>query len=118
MNPVDLELVKLKRQWQNVVKTNGEKPMLICLGEKHETDLFDGFLKSRLSEDYDGEDVFLIHYQEFNGMDSFGQTLLDEWKEFYELLEKSEENIPQWELNVSEKNLKQMPTKHFFLYWN
>ncbi|EJL74241.1 tetratricopeptide repeat protein [Chryseobacterium populi] len=114
MNPVDLELVKLKRQWQNVVSKNDEKPMLICLGEKHETELFDGFIKSRLSEDDDGEDIFLIHYQEFNGMTSFGQTLLDEWKEFYELLEKSEENIPQWELNVTDQAFKTDACKAFF----
>lgn len=114
MNPVDLELVKLKRQWQNVVSKNGEKPMLICLGEKHETDLFDGFIKSRLSEDYDGEDVFLVHYQEFNGMDSFGQALFDEWKEYYEMLEKSEKNIPQWELNISDEKFKTDAYKAFF----
>ncbi|GAA4152194.1 hypothetical protein GCM10022217_06790 [Chryseobacterium ginsenosidimutans] len=114
MNPVDLELVKLKRQWQNVVKANDKKPMFICLGEKHETDLFDGFIKSRLSEDYDGEDIFLIHYQEFNGMDSFGRILLDDWKEYYELLEKSEENIPQWELNVSDEKFKTDAYKAFF----
>ena len=114
MNPVDLELVKLKRQWQNVVSKNEEKPMLICLGEKHETDLFDGFIKSRLSEDYDGEDLFLIHYQEFNGMNSFGQTLFDEWKEFYELLEKSEENIPQLELNLSDEKFKTDAFKAFY----
>ncbi|WP_228375331.1 hypothetical protein [Chryseobacterium sp. UNC8MFCol] len=78
MNPVDLELVKLKRQWKKVVSKNEEKPMLICVGEKHETDLFDGFLKSKLSEDEEGNDIFLLHYQEFSGMNSFGQTLLDE----------------------------------------
>ena len=61
MNPVDLELVKLKRQWRNVVAKNEKMPMLICLGEKHETELFDGFIKSKLSEDYDEEDIFLIH---------------------------------------------------------
>ncbi len=33
MNPVDLELVKLKRQWKKVVSKNEEKPMLICVGE-------------------------------------------------------------------------------------
>ncbi|WP_415326069.1 tetratricopeptide repeat protein [Chryseobacterium sp. MMS23-Vi53] len=114
MNPVDLELVKLKRQWQNVVKTNGKKPMFICLGEKHETDLFDGFIKSRLSEDYDGEDIFLVHYQEFNGMDSFGQTLFDEWKEYYDMLEKSEENIPQWEMNIADNQYKTDAYKAFF----
>lgn len=114
MNPVDLELVKLKRQWQKVVSKNEKKPMLICVGEKHETDLFDGFIKSRLSEDYDEEDVFLVHYQEFNGMNSFGQTLFDEWKEFYELLEKSEENIPEWELNTSEGKFKTDAFKAFF----
>ncbi|MFC3161068.1 Tetratricopeptide repeat-containing protein [Chryseobacterium arachidis] len=114
MNPVDLELVKLKRQWQNVVKTNGKKPMFICLGEKHETDLFDGFIKSRLSEDYDGEDVFLVHYQEFNRMDSFGQSLFDEWKEYYEMLENSKENIPKWELNVAENQFKTDAYKAFF----
>jgi hypothetical protein len=90
MNPVDLELVKLKRQWQKTVAKNQHVPMLIAVGEKHETDLFDGFIKSRLSEDEDdGDAIFLIHYQEFNGMNSFGQTLFDDWKEYYELLKKS-----------------------------
>ncbi|KQT25995.1 hypothetical protein ASG22_04685 [Chryseobacterium sp. Leaf405] len=114
MNPVDLELVKLKRQWQNVVKANDKMPMLICHGEKHETDLFDGFIKSRLSEDYDGEDLFLIHYQEFNGMDAFGQNLFDEWKEYYDLLEKNEENIPKWELNISDNQFDTDANKAFF----
>ncbi|QBJ84954.1 hypothetical protein DDI74_01165 [Chryseobacterium gleum] len=114
MNPVDLELVKLKRQWQKVVSKNEEKPMLICLGEKHETDLFDGFIKSKLSEDEEGDDVFLLHYQEFNGMNSFGQTLLDEWAEFYEMLKKSEENIPEWELRQPDENFKTDAYKAFY----
>ncbi|NML59200.1 tetratricopeptide repeat protein [Chryseobacterium cheonjiense] len=114
MNPVDLELVKLKRKWQQVVKSNPEKPMLIALGEKHETDLFDGFIKSRLSEDYDGEDIFLVHYQEFNGMNSFGQALWEEWKEYYEMLEKSEEDIPHWELNFTDHQFKTDAYKAFF----
>jgi Tfp pilus assembly protein PilF len=114
MNPVDLELVKLKRQWQKVVSKNEEKPMLICIGEKHETDLFDGFIKSRLSEDEESDDVFLLHYQEFNGMNSFGQTLLDEWTEFYEMLKKSEEDIPQWKLKDPEKDFKTDAYKAFY----
>nr|WP_315034744.1 hypothetical protein [uncultured Chryseobacterium sp.] len=114
MNPVDLELVKLKRQWQKVVSKNEEKPMLICLGEKHETDLFDGFLKSKLSEDEEGEDVFLLHYQEFNGMNSFGQTLLNEWKEYYEMLEKSEDNIPEWKIDHPDRTFKTDAYKAFY----
>ncbi|CAI8876018.1 tetratricopeptide repeat protein [Chryseobacterium sp. IT-36CA2] len=114
MNPVDLELVKLKRQWQKVVSKNKEKPMLICTGEKHETDLFDGFIKSRLSEDEESDDVFLLHYQEFNGMNSYGQTLLDEWTEFYEMLKKSEENVPQWELKNPEEKFKTDAYKAFY----
>ncbi|WP_419867825.1 tetratricopeptide repeat protein [Chryseobacterium sp. CT-SW4] len=114
MNPVDLELVKLKRQWQNVVKLNEDKPMFICLGEKHETDLFDGFIKSRLSEDYDGEDIFLIHYQEFNGMSTFGQALFEEWKEYYEMLEKSEKDTPQWKLETRDNQFKTDAYKAFF----
>lgn len=114
MNPVDLELVKLKRQWKKVVSKNEEKPMLICTGEQHETDLFDGFLKSRLSEDEESEDVFLLHYQEFNGMSSFGQTLWDEWKEFYEMLEKSEENIPEWKLKTPDQTFKTDAYKAFY----
>ncbi|WP_288243821.1 hypothetical protein [uncultured Chryseobacterium sp.] len=114
MNPVDLELVKLKRKWHQVVKSNTEKPMLIALGEKHETDLFDGFIKSRLSEDDDGEDIFLIHYQEFNGMDSYGQALWEEWKEYYETLEKSQENIPEWKPVVSDHPFKTDAYKAFY----
>jgi len=114
MNPVDLELVKLKRQWQKVVSKNEEKPMLICIGEKHETNLFDGFIKSKLSEDEEGDDIFLLHYQEFNGMKSFGQTLLDEWTEFYEMLKKSEESIPQWELKDPEQAFKTDAYKAFY----
>ncbi|MCW3166942.1 hypothetical protein OMO38_00235 [Chryseobacterium sp. 09-1422] len=115
MNPVDLELVKLKRQWQKTVAKNQHVPMLIAVGEKHETDLFDGFIKSRLSEDEDdGDAIFLIHYQEFNGMNSFGQTLFDDWKEYYELLEKSEENIPQWEISDSDEQFKTDAYKAFY----
>ncbi|WP_426478245.1 tetratricopeptide repeat protein [Chryseobacterium sp. CBSDS_008] len=114
MNPVDLELVKLKRQWQKVVSKNEEKPMLICIGEKHETDLFDGFMKSKLSEDEDGDDIFLLHYQEFNGMNSFGQSLWDEWKEYYEMLEKSEGNIPEWELDIPDQSYKTDAYKAFY----
>lgn len=114
MNPVDLELVKLKRQWQKVVSKNEEKPMLICIGEKHETDLFDGFIKSKLSEDEESDDIFLLHYQEFNGMNSFGQILLDEWTEFYEMLQKSEENIPQWNVKDPEQAFKTDAYKAFY----
>lgn len=114
MNPVDLELVKLKRQWHTIVKNNAKKPMLIALGEKHETDLFDGFIKSRLSEDYNEEDVFLPHYQEFNGMNSFGGILFEEWKEYYEMLKKSEEHIPEWQLTISENEFKTDAYKAFF----
>jgi Tfp pilus assembly protein PilF len=114
MNPVDLELVKLKRKWHQVIKSNPDKPMLIALGEKHETDLFDGFIKSRLSEDYDGEDIFLLHYQEFNGMNSFGQGLWEEWKEYYEMLEKSQENIPEWEITGSDQHFKTDAYKAFY----
>lgn len=114
MNPVDLELVKLKRQWQKVVSKNEEKPMLICIGEKHETDLFDGFIKSKLSEDEESDDIFLLHYQEFNGMNSFGQILLDEWTEFYEMLKKSEENIPQWDFKNPEETFKTDAYKAYY----
>ncbi len=114
MNPVDLELVKLKRQWKKVVSKNEEKPMLICVGEKHETDLFDGFLKSKLSEDEEGNDIFLLHYQEFSGMNSFGQTLLDEWKEYYEMLVKSEEGIPVWKTDISDENFTTDAYKAFY----
>ncbi|KMQ69160.1 hypothetical protein ACM39_03345 [Chryseobacterium sp. FH2] len=114
MNPVDLELVKIKRQWKNVVSKNEEKPMFICLGEKHETDLFDGFIKSRMSDDYDGDDVYLIHYQEFNGSDSFGQLLWEEWKEFYDVLEKSHENIPGWEMRYIDEKLDTDAYKAFY----
>ncbi|REC47419.1 tetratricopeptide repeat protein [Chryseobacterium pennipullorum] len=112
MNPVDLELVKLKRQWQKVVSKSEDQPMLICIGEKHETDLFDGFIKSKLSDDED--DVFLLHYQEFNGMDSFGQTLWDEWKEYYEILAKSEGSMPAWDLSVPDQKLKTDAYKAFY----
>lgn len=114
MNPVDLELVKLKRNWHNVVKNNMLKPMLIALGEKHETDLFDGFMKSRLSEDNEEDDIFLIHYQEFTGADSFGQILFDEWKAYYDMLEKSRENTPAWKLDVPENDFKTDAYKAFF----
>lgn len=114
MNPVDLELVKLKRQWKKVVSKNEEKPMLICVGEKHETDLFDRFLKSKLSEDEEGNDIFLLHYQEFSGMNSFGQTLLDEWKEYYEMLVKSEEGIPVWKTDISDENFTTDAYKAFY----
>ena len=88
--------------------------MLICIGEKHETDLFDGFIKSKLSEDEENEDVFLLHYQGFNGMNSYGQTLLDEWTEFYEMLKKSEENIPQWDFKNPEEKFKTDAYKAFY----
>lgn len=114
MNPVDLELVKIKRQWQKVVSQNKETPMLIALGEKHETDLFDGFMKSNLSEDYEGDDIFLIHYQEFCGMNSFGQTLFEEWKEFYDMLRESDAETPDWNLKDSDKSFSTDAYKAFF----
>ncbi|GAB0155195.1 hypothetical protein CHRYSEOSP005_04560 [Chryseobacterium sp. Alg-005] len=114
MNPVDLELVKLNRQWKHEVSRNENIPMLICHGEKHETDLFDGFMKSRLSEDYEGEDIFLIHYQEFEGANSYGETLWSEWKEFYDMLEKSEKDIPEWEIGFSGDQLKTDAYKAFY----
>ncbi len=56
----------------------------------------------------------MLHYQEFSGMNSFGQTLLDEWKEYYEMLGKSEEGIPVWKTDISDENFTTDAYKAFY----
>ena len=134
MNPVELELVKLKRRWQQELVKAKSFPMIICTGEKHETDLFDGFMKSRMAEENEDDDIYLVHYQNFEEIQSFGESLWDEWKEMYVMLKESEApELPDWEIEADtscssdahkaffplialQENFPELKEANFFLY--
>lgn len=105
MNPVELELVKLKYRWKKELLQSQSSPMIICRGEKHETDIFDGFMKSRMAEENEDEDIYLIHYQNFEGKNSFGEHLWEEWSQVYQAFkedQQSEFTLPNWALKKEE----------------
>lgn len=59
MNSVQLEILKIDKQWYHEVKKNPSIPLFICLGEKHEVDLFDTYFKFQGSEEASTHDIFL-----------------------------------------------------------
>jgi Tfp pilus assembly protein PilF len=105
MNSVQLELVKLDKQWYREVKKNPDTPLFVCLGEKHELNLFDTYCKYQISEQASTQDIFLIHYQDFNNPATYGQSLIKEWKEAYHAWKEGTPEVPEWnepKINTSE----------------
>lgn len=101
MTPVDLELLKIDRQWKKELKQNPGAALYICSGEKHEVQLFDGLMKSKMGDDDDG-DIFLLHYQDFNSKDSYGQSLFNDWQEYYSMWQEKEKGIEKWQIDILE----------------
>lgn len=65
MNPVQLELFKIDKQWQQVVRKYPLETLFLCLGERHEVNLFEAYFKYQLTEESRTDDMFLLHYQVF-----------------------------------------------------
>ncbi len=101
MNPVQLEIVKMDRQWQQEVKQHPDVPLFICLGERHELNLFEAYFKYQLSPDSNSRDIFLLHYQPFESSATYGQVLIDEWKEVFDLWQQEQEHIKDWEMDTT-----------------
>jgi tetratricopeptide (TPR) repeat protein len=102
MDPIQLEILKIDRQWQQEVRQYPDVPLFICLGERHELNLFESYFKYQLSDDSTAEDIFMIHYQPFENPATYGQALLGEWTEIFELWQ-GEKNTPlQWKTDLTE----------------
>ncbi|WP_118975059.1 tetratricopeptide repeat protein [Taibaiella koreensis] len=102
MNPVQLEIVKIDRQWQQEVKQHLDTPLFICLGERHELNLFEAYFKYQLSDEGTSNDLFLLHYQPFEQGTRYGQSLIDEWKEVYDLWQAEEAKPISWNTDAGE----------------
>ena len=63
MNSVRLELFKIDRQWYDQVKGHADKPLFVCLGEKHRLKLFDAYFKSHSADGMESHDLFLMYYR-------------------------------------------------------
>lgn len=97
MDPMQLELLKIDRQWQQEVKQNPLAPLFIGLGEKHELHLFESYFKYQLSDDATSQDIFMIHYQPFESPATYGSTLVEEWKEVFDLWQTEHAVPQQWD---------------------
>lgn len=115
MNPIDIELLKIEKKWQAELRANADKPMFICVGEKHEVELFDGLMRSKMSDDYDGKDFYLLHYQAFDNIQNYGAQLVEEWKDFYKVWQEQDEMVPDWDFDT-QNNLK-FQTDAYKAFW-
>ncbi|WP_129717532.1 tetratricopeptide repeat protein [Pedobacter sp. SYP-B3415] len=97
MNPVHLEMVKIDRRWKQVVRENPASPLFICLGEKHEVHLFETYFKYQLREDARTDDMYLIHYQDFNDAQTYGASLQAEWTEAFNEWQKAAPDVADWQ---------------------
>ncbi|MEZ7697772.1 hypothetical protein AXF23_09450 [Prevotella sp. oral taxon 313] len=85
MNPVRLELLKIDRQWYEQVKAHTDKPLFVCLGEKHTLNMFDVYFKSHGADEVESNDVFLVNYKPFEDAQRYGAELLEELHLVYKL---------------------------------
>ncbi len=93
---MQLEILKIDRQWQQEVKQNPDALLFIGLGERHELNLFENYFKYQLSDDSTSQDIFMIHYQPFESPATFGSSLVAEWKEVFELWQNENQDPVQW----------------------
>ncbi len=56
-----------------------------------ELNLFESYFKYQLSDDSTSQDIFMIHYQLFENPMTYGQTLVAEWKEIFDLWQGEKE---------------------------
>ncbi len=75
MNPVRLELLKIDRQWYEQVKAHTDKPLFVCLGEKHTLNMFDVYFKSHGADEVESDDVFLVNYKPFEDAQRYGAEI-------------------------------------------
>lgn len=107
MNPIQLEILKIDRQWQQEVKQHPEAPLFIGLGERHELNLFESYFKYQLSDDATSTDIFMIHYQNFESPAGYGRSLVNEWKEVFDLWQNEQTTPVNWNTDITaEGNFK------------
>ena len=85
MNPVRLELLKIDRQWHEQVKAHTDKPLFVCLGEKHMLNMFDVYFKSHGADEVESDDFFLVNYKPFEDAQRYGAELLEDLHLVYNL---------------------------------
>lgn len=102
MNPVQLELFKIDKQWQQVVRKHPSETLFLCLGERHEVNLFEAYFKYQLTEESRTDDMFLLHYQEFQSVNDYGKSLVKEWKEIFDLWQKDTGKGIIWDVDSGE----------------
>ena len=85
MNSVELELLKIDKQWYRQVKENADVRLFVCLGEKHTLKLFDGYFRSHGAEEVETKDLFLVHYRPFEDALQYGHTLIEDLQLAYGL---------------------------------
>lgn len=106
MNPVHLEMIKIHKKWYQELKANSNSITYVLLGEKYETQLFETYFKYQLSDDALSDDIFMIHYQNFESPLNYGKILVEEWYSvFSEWKEFYNEEI-QWEITKLKSNNK------------
>jgi len=101
MNPIQLELFKIDKQWQQVVRQHPSETLFLCLGERHEVNLFEAYFKYQLTEESRTDDMFLLHYQEFQNVYDYGKNLVKEWKEIFDLWQKDTGKGIVWDVDMS-----------------
>jgi len=102
MNPIQLELFKIDKQWQQVVRQHPSETLFLCLGERHEVNLFEAYFKYQLTEESRTDDMFLLHHQGFNNKNDYGKSLVKEWKEIFDLWQKDTGKGIVWDIESGE----------------
>ncbi|CAH0199410.1 hypothetical protein SRABI27_01704 [Pedobacter sp. Bi27] len=102
MNPIQLELFKIDKQWQQVVRQHPSETLFLCLGERHEVNLFEAYFKYQLTEESRTNDMFLLHYQEFQNKNDYGKSLVKEWKEIFDLWQKDTRAGVVWDIETGQ----------------
>lgn len=102
MNPIQLELFKIDKQWQQVVRKHPAETLFFCLGERHEVNLFEAYFKYQLTEESRTDDIYLLHYQGFQNKNDYGRSLVKEWKEIFDLWQKDTGKGIIWDVESAE----------------
>lgn len=97
MDVFNLQLLKIEKQFYKEVKASSLHPLLLVLGQKQELLLFEAFFKYQLSAESTGEDLFLLQQQVFDDPTTYGESILNEWVQFYEAWRGQESTAPTWD---------------------
>ncbi len=106
MNPIQLELFKIDKQWQQIIRKHPSENLFIGLGERHEVNLFEAYFKYQLTEESKTNDMFLLHYQEFKSADDYGKSLVKEWQEIFQLWQKDTGAGMIWDVDHADNSQK------------